>query len=147
VVQGSSSGQYAAPFTADGAYTGNYFSTGTGSITITFATDQLAMALLWGSVDSYNQVQLFEGSTLVGSVAGSDIEANANGSQGYGGSFYTLINSTVAFDEVVLSSTSPSFEFAQFEADVSNDYVPEPASLAVFGVGLLGLAALRRRAI
>lgn len=145
IVNGSSSGAYAAPVTASGAYTGNYFSTGTGSITFTYSSYQLALAVLWGSVDTFNTITLMNGSTVVDTITGSQITSNANGSQGYGGSFFVLINETSVFNKVVFSSTNPSFEFAEFEVDPNNYYAPEPASLAGFGSGLLALALIRRR--
>lgn len=148
VVNGSLSGQYAAPVTnaAGNKYTGNYFSTGNaGYIDINFASPQLALALLWGSVDLSNDITFLSNGVAIGNVLGSDINANANGSQGYGGSFYVLLNLTQSFDEIQLSSGVTSFEAAEFGADSSNFFIPEPTSLAVLGAGLLGLTLLRRR--
>jgi hypothetical protein len=59
IVNGAGSGVYAPPVTnSSGAtYGGNYFSTGkTGYIDISFASPEKALALLWGSVDSTNQI-------------------------------------------------------------------------------------------
>jgi hypothetical protein len=148
VVQGSLTDEYAAPVTDSSGdkYAGNYFSTGNvGDIEFSFTGNQFALALLWGSVDLSNQITFLENGTVVATVLGSDINANANGSQGFGGSYYTLINTTLPFDEVELSSGVTSFESAEYEVDPQNFGVPEPASVAAFGVGLLGLAAMRRR--
>ena len=145
VVSGSLSGQYAAPATATGAYTGKYFSTGTGDIIMHFATPQTAIALLWGSVDAGNQI-IFGSSAgqSIGSVYGSQITSMANGGQGYGGSFYTDITSSMPFSYLVLASNVVSFEAAEFESSPEGTAVSEPASVGLLGFGLLSLMLLRR---
>src|SRR5882757_7129869 len=68
-VQGAASGLYAAPFLsggngslfgnpANGADTTTYLSTGIGSITLTLPSFAKYFGLLWGSVDSYNTLEL-----------------------------------------------------------------------------------------
>lgn len=150
VVQGSASGQYAQPIVdaSNTRFSGKYFSTGnTGYISIRFATAQRAFALLWGSVDSSNLLTLLANGVSVGTVRGSDISSNANGSQSFGGSFYTLLNSDVSFDEVRLSSGVTSFESASYVFNPNNFYIPEPASLALLAAGLGAMATARRRRV
>ena len=149
VVNGSMSGQYAAPITgiSNGvatSFAGNYFSTGLGTITINFASPQYTIALLWGSVDLTNGINFFNNGASVGSVLGSTVKSDANGGQGYGGSFYTEITSNTAFNSITLDSGTVSFELADLEYSQAA-VLPEPATIALLGVGLIGLTMLRRR--
>ena len=167
IVHGSVGGKYAAPVTDAMVtkYAGNYLATGIGSITILFPSLESVFGLLWGSVDVYNTISF---ATLDGPVnfTGALMPASA-GSQGFGGSFYTTITSSVPFSSVVLSSTGYSFEAAsvvygaalpepgtmstgptQGGAEVYGMALPEPGGLAVVGVGILGLGlALGRRRV
>ncbi len=151
------SSAYAPPVaSASSYYTGNFFSTGAGYIVLTFPSPQKLLFLLWGSVDASNEIDFLTGGgynastsittlgTSVGSVKGSDVSATANGSQGYGGSYYVVINSNVAFNQVYLTSNAISFESALYSAAPTNYSAPEPASWLLLGAGLAGLLARRR---
>ncbi len=152
-VQGSVARQYSAPILsganntffgppATGADTTTYASSGTGSVALTFATGtQNYLGLLWGSVDTYNTLTFFNGTTNVGSITGSTVRAIADGANPTG-TLYVNIVSTLSFTRVVASSTSNSFEFD----NVAFATVPEPSSLAMCGVaGLIGLAVAKKR--
>ncbi len=121
VVEGSS-GVSSAPFIGPlpgGADTTNYLSIGGGaSETITFQTEENAFGLYWGSVDAYNTIAFYHGSTLVASYTGADIvPLLANGGQGsFASNGYVEFYGLSSFDKVVLSSSSNAFEVDNISA-------------------------------
>jgi hypothetical protein len=173
VAQGNVSGVYAPPFLsggngvgfgpggadqADGANATPYLTAfGGSSFTVTFAGDLKYLGLLWGSVDTYNTLELYLDGVLVKTITGTEVAASAaiapNGSQSADGSVYVNIaaQGTSKFDEARFISGQPAFEvdnfaFATFVPPGGDpSEVPAPAALGLFGLGLLGLAALRRR--
>jgi len=166
IVQGSQSGYYAAPVMGgtssnpvlwsapyiQAGCTGQYCTGGAvGSVTLNFSTQQQYFGLLWGSVGAGDMLNFYNNGTLVESLTGSEVIAAANvntsnGSEGFDGSQYTLINliNGLTFNSVVLEQTvSDAFEAADFEYAAQDTFVPEPASFAVMGIGLLGLGFAR----
>ena len=155
-VEGSVTGQHAAPALSglnnqffgplySGPDATHYLSTGTGSVTLTFADGPMHyLGLLWGSIDNYNSLTFFDGSTELGTITGSEVLSPANGNTGAVGTAYVNINSTVAFTSVVASSTSNAFELDNVAYAPSA--VPEPSSLALCGIaGVAGLVVARVR--
>jgi hypothetical protein len=108
------------------------------------------LSILWGSVDSYNLIEFFDGDTLVGSVTGSDIAAlaglsgQANAAGNFG--FDANVSFQGTFDAVKLSFIPGVGTGVAFEVATA---VPEPGTYALMGAGLamLGFAARRRRAV
>lgn len=139
-------GGYGSPMTDVAANSGNYFSTGTGTITMNFNQPEYWLALLWGSIDTENLLAFKNGNNTVFTVTGTDVQNAAagfagNGFQGPGGSAYVLVNTDTPFTSVIASSSVVSFEFG----GVVGSPVPEPSSfLCLFGIGV-GIVALRRR--
>ena len=121
-----------------------YATTGPGTATLTFASGtQTYLGLLAGSIDSYNSINFFNGTTSVGSFTGTQIAALVGTTVGQ--SAYANFFSTIAFTSVQLSSTQNSFEFDNVA--YGNVAVPEPSSLALCVVaGLAGLTVARKRA-
>ena len=151
-VQGSMSGVYAAPYLSngngtpfgdptDGPDTTTYLTTGIGSVTLTLPGQEKYVGLLWGSVDSYNSLSLYNGGTLVGTITGKDVTSGASGDQGVLGTFYVNITSTESFNTVVASSTQFAFEFDNVAFNPSA--VPEPSSFILSFIGVLGAFGLK----
>ena len=93
-MQGSLSNVYAAPYlsgsngtqfgdSTNGPDATTYLTTGGGSVTLTLPGHESYIGLLWGSVDSYNTLTLYNGSIVVGTVTGSDVATNADGNQAH----------------------------------------------------------------
>jgi VCBS repeat-containing protein len=111
----------------------NYLSIGAhSSETITFASLNNAFGLYWGSADAFNEIDFYNGSTLVGSVSGAPFDNN-------GGAFssnrYVEFLNLTPFNKVVLSSGGNSFELDNISAGTADVHshlaAPVAGSLSV----------------
>ena len=75
--------------------------------------------------------------------------ASPNGDQGVNGTLYVNISlgapGDQAFNRVVATSSQYAFEFDNLAFSATPPAVPEPASMILFGSGLVGLAGAARR--
>jgi hypothetical protein len=112
--------------------------------TITFSTAQKSFGLYWGSIDTYNTIQFFNGTTSVAQYTGATLPFTVNpfGDQGAPGSNQYVTFSDLIFTSVVLGSIGQnSFEFD----NVTVAAVPEPSTWAMMILGFLGVGFMAYR--
>jgi hypothetical protein len=141
-------GGFGSPLTTNIGNSGNYLSTGLGTITINFVMPQTSFALLWGSIDVGNSLSFNDASHFT--LSGSAVQAAATdlvgfGFLGPGGSAYVVVNTDTPFTTVTATSSNISFEFVPIAAssipfETAN---PEPAVFVLMAGGLMLLVVYR----
>ena len=111
-----------------------------------FNVPQTSFSLLWGTVDTYNNLEFqFGGQTVTGTEVADEAGISANGST----ALYVSLSNLDPFQTLtVIDIGQPAFEFVPgilLSLRELGDAVPEPASLTLLGCGLVGLVAVRAR--
>lgn len=95
------------------------------------------LGLWWGSVDTYNTLSFFNGTTKVAEFTGAEVKMPANGTI----STYVNFLDLPAFDSFAMTSTHYAFE----ADNIAVSAVPEPGTMMLLGAGFLGLAIYGKR--
>jgi hypothetical protein len=155
VVTGNSSGNWASPPGDDTAYFTVGRSAGQPSpATLTLGSLNQYFGFFGGSPDDYNSLELYSGSTLVGSFTGTQLYefafgpgATPTGDQSEGAYWNIWAdNASEYFDKVVFISTRNAFE-TDNHANLAAVPIPAAAWLFISGfVGLMGFSTRRKTA-
>jgi hypothetical protein len=149
LVSGSVSGRYASPHGITDTYLTVPYYNSAGAVSLTTPGSYNYFGLYWGSLDLYNAVHFYDGASLIGSYNGADIfSLLANGGQtSWASNRYVnfLFTDGDLFDRIVLVSTNWAFESDNHAFGNTTTSVPEPGTLAMFGLGLIGLGMMARR--
>jgi hypothetical protein len=136
-------------------YSGNFFSVGSGPVTITFSTPVSEFGFLFQNNNdnkpssAVNSFALYNGSTLLGTYTGTIVSTDQNGNvlifigaQDIGGGITSIIvsgdHNDFAIGPVTFQPDSPT-------NDPGPTATPEPGTLLLFGSGLIGLGGVLRR--
>ncbi|NVN92080.1 MAG: PEP-CTERM sorting domain-containing protein [Desulfuromonadales bacterium] len=154
-IRNTSSGISAQPYGLSGVDTTNFISvpnnSSSGSVTAVEAVNLGSLynyfGLWWGSVDTYNKIEFYKNGSLVDSITGTQAisPSVANGNQtAPSTNLYVNIYGLKDFDSFKLISTNYAFEVDNI-AVANIAPVPEPGTMMLLGVGMLGLAVFGKR--
>jgi hypothetical protein len=153
LVTGSLSGKYAAPMGLNNTADASQYVTvpksgdseGSGDVMVSLGSYFNYFGLWWGSVDDYNTLTFYNNATATQTFTGANVFILTSGAPSGnqvlpGSNHYVNFYGLDPFDGFKMSST----QFA-FEADnISVANVPEPTTMLLLGLGLVGLAGVRK---
>lgn len=159
VVLGSVGGKYSAPDGVDGVNKDDTYyvtvpepaSDGSGSVMVTGLPvgTYNYFGLWWGSMDTYNTVAFYLNGISTGeSFTGSDvtIAGPANGNQiAPATNHYVNFLDLKPYNSFSMSSTQFAFEADNIAIGYNPTRAPEPTTMLLLGLGLVGVAALRKK--
>jgi hypothetical protein len=145
ITQGSGN-SHTLGFTPSAPYhdTSNYLAIGPGgSLTFTLSQPAHYFGFEWGSVDTSDLVQFYDGNKLLASFDGADLPSHS-GNTGSLGTYFANFTSNFPITKIVLSTGKDCSN--PFEIDgMQISTVPVPAALPLFGAAVAGLGAMGRR--
>jgi hypothetical protein len=100
--------------------------------------------LYWGSIDAYNLLSFYSNGSWIGSINGSQViqvGTTLGDQMSAGSNRYVNFLFDTTFDRVDFYTSNFAFETDNHAFAT----VPEPATLGLFGLGLLGAGFVRRR--
>ena len=109
------------------------------------------LGVYYGSIDTYNDIIFYSGDKLLTTVTGSSV---LNGNLGSTGDQFkpgsnVYVNMAFGVDETFTAlkfvTSGVAFEVDNIVIGLTTRNVPEPCSIALLGLGLFGIGALRRR--